>query len=143
VNFFFKGFRSITYFTLLAKQISYFAPQQFYGEVRKINLEDIFWIFSGSLLRHSVTVTATCFVEPRYRAPFDFHSTFNLGCLPAAMRNQNVYPYWLRLSFLRKCEVAWCHFEPGERRTHTITPTMSNCYHGSSSDRFHSKKHVK
>ena len=27
------------------------------------------------------------------------------------MRNQNVYPYWLRLSFLRKRVVARCHFE--------------------------------
>jgi len=32
---------------------------------------------------------------------------------------------------------------PGESCTYTTTPTMSNCYHGSSSDRFHSKKHVK
>ena len=50
-------------------------------------------------------------VEPRYRAPFNLHLTSNFGCLPAAMPIQNVYPYWLRLSFLRKRVVAWCHFE--------------------------------
>jgi len=178
------------------------------------------------LVLHSLAVTWRA-AEPRYREPFDFHSTSNLGCLPAAMRNQNVYPYWLRLSFLRKRVAAWCHFEStltfpahnffywshtdswlitnttilphpplflglsysyvctntdidvvfrgvrmcwackysalrpsssalsflpliccqntrlGESRTYTTTPTMSNCYHGSSSDRFHSKKHVK
>jgi len=62
------------------------------------------------LVLHPLAVT-WWIVEPRYRAPFDFHSTSNLRCLPAAMRNQNVYPYWLRLSFLRKRVVAWCHFE--------------------------------
>jgi len=62
------------------------------------------------LVLHPLAVTWRA-AEPLYRAPFDFHSTSNLGCLPAAMRNQNVYPYWVRLSFLRKRVVAWCHFE--------------------------------
>ena len=33
--------------------------------------------------------------------------------------------------------------ETGRNSTYTTRPTMSNCYHGSSSDRFQSKKHVK
>ena len=110
----------ITYFIFLATQISYFAPQQCYGEVHETHLEGIFRIYSGSLLRHSVAVIATCSPPPRcdlascrttLPCSFDLHSTSNLGCLPAAMRNQNVYPYWLRLQFLRKRVVARCHFE--------------------------------
>jgi hypothetical protein len=62
------------------------------------------------LVLHPLAVTWRI-AEPRYRAPFDFLSTSNLGCLPAAMRNHNVYPYWLRLSFLRKHVVVWYHFE--------------------------------
>jgi len=62
------------------------------------------------LVLHPLAVTWRI-AEPRYRAPFVFHSTSELGCLLAAMRKQNVYSYWLRLSFLRKHVVAWCHFE--------------------------------
>jgi len=62
------------------------------------------------LVLHSLAVTWWA-AEPRYLESFDFHSTSNLGCLPAAMRNQNIYSYWLRLSFWRKRVVAWCHFE--------------------------------
>ena len=77
----------ITYFIFLATQISYFAPQQCYGEVHETHLEGIFQIYSGSLLRHSVAVIATCSPPPRcdlascrttlpcaIRPPFDFKS---------------------------------------------------------------------
>jgi len=76
--------------------------------------------YSDSLLRHCVTVIATCSPPPRcdlancrttltwtIRFPFDFQPWMSAS----AMRNQNVYPYWLRLSFLRKRVVVWCHFE--------------------------------
>jgi len=56
----------ITHVSLLATQISYFAPQQCYGEVRETQLEGVFRIYSGSLLRHSVAVIATCSPPPRW-----------------------------------------------------------------------------
>ena len=208
----------------MARQISYFAPQQWYGEVRETNLEGIFEFIQvvyydtaspwQRLVLHPLAVTWRA-AEPRCRAPFDSHSTSNLGF--RQRQTQKVYPYWLRLMLLRKYVVVWCHFErapsfpahnffywshtdswlvtnktivphpplflglsysyvctntdidvmfrgitmcssafcppssassllplicchnarPGESRTYTTTPTMSNCYHGLSSDRFH------
>jgi len=120
-----RSVHEITYFTLLAKQISYFAPQQCYGEVCETNLEGIFRIYSGSLLRHSVAVTATCSPPPRcdlancrttllcaIRLPFDFQPWMSasgdakpncLSILAAPLvfeeTRGGVVPFWMRAEF--------------------------------------------
>jgi len=59
----------------------------------------------------------------------------------SACKSSALRPPSSALSFLPL--ICYHNARPGESRTYTTTPTMSNCYHGSSSDSFHSKQHVK
>ena len=137
-----------SYFTLLATQISYFAPQQCYGEVREANLEGIFRIYSGSLLRHSVAVIATCSPPPRCDLascrttlpwtiwfPFDFQPWMSssgdakpkcLSILAAPLLFEEtrggVVPFWTRPSFPVHNFFYWSHADSWLVTNTTILP---------------------